>query len=459
MNFKHLLFTSVLVLAAGFAGVKTWSYYHMPTLRAEVSDIYPGYLGFYLKEYDAHGVRNSAWDGAMHVLIKEVIYDWYSNQPTCRPRLLAQFHKLFSAQCNDPLYLWFSSKYWWDRTDGPREEENFSKAFLAMRDSGYSPALKFQLAVGAANELACRGDEEKKRLALKLRAQAFDYLLEAIADPAVPAQVIAAPAEGYFEWAEDNLSLAEVHRLDQRLEEAVNQYRQDQSLLIRTLGAARLTLAWCERGTGYANTVTPEGAAGFARNLEVARGLLERSWDLRPSSIAACHRMNVELGQGAGRETMELWFQRAMQLDPECKTACDIKLNYLRPRWYGSEAEVIKFGGECVENPSWRGRVPLVLVQAVVYYVQDQPESEQAKLWSDAAIWGQMRKSYQTYLKKHPEDLQVQHEYLTSAYKASAWDDFGRQVKSMGSVSSRYLSMETLNKMMGDYSAYLGSQP
>src|SRR5438552_6813211 len=35
------------------------------------------------------------------------------------------------------------------------------------------------------------------------------------------------------------------------------------------------------------------------------------------------------------------------------------KIEYLRPRWYGSIEKMIQFGRECGTNTNWRGRVPL----------------------------------------------------------------------------------------------------
>jgi hypothetical protein len=36
----------------------------------------------------------------------------------------------------------------------------------------------------------------------------------------------------------------------------------------------------------------------------------------------------------------------------------------LIPHWYGSWAEMVAFGRECVRNPNWGGVVPLTLVDA-----------------------------------------------------------------------------------------------
>ena len=61
---------------------------------------------------------------------------------------------------------------------------------------------------------------------------------------------------------------------------------------------------------------------------------------------------------------MELWFDRAMELDPNDYDACYYKLYYLEPKWYGSVKDMLDFGRECVDSKVWGGRVPLVLTDA-----------------------------------------------------------------------------------------------
>ena len=130
-------------------------------------------------------------------------------------------------------------------------------------------------------------------------------------------------------------------------------------------GEGNIDLAWQARGGGYANTVNDEGWKLFKKYLAIADEALGRAWNIDPKDPRiAVKMMWVELGQGTGRDRMELWFRRAMELDPNDYDACSAKCLYLEPKWYGSIDEMLAFGRACVTNKLWGGRVPLMLVDA-----------------------------------------------------------------------------------------------
>ena len=69
--------------------------------------------------------------------------------------------------------------------------------------------------------------------------------------------------------------------------------------------------AWNARGDGWADTVKEEGWKLFGQRLDMAEDALERAWKLDPTDARIPVKMiNLELGQGEGRDRMELWFQR-----------------------------------------------------------------------------------------------------------------------------------------------------
>jgi hypothetical protein len=75
------------------------------------------------------------------------------------------------------------------------------------------------------------------------------------------------------------------------------------------------------------------------------------AWQLNPEDSRIADKMlEVELGQGEGRDRLELWFDRAMALNTNDYKACSTKLNYLMPKWYGSTKDMLQFGPECATN-------------------------------------------------------------------------------------------------------------
>jgi hypothetical protein len=144
----------------------------------------------------------------------------------------------------------------------------------------------------------------------------------------------------------------------------------------------------------------------------------------------------VELGQGQGRKRMELWFNRAMDLDPNNYDACSAKCLYLEPKWYGSIGEMLAFGRECVENKKWGGRVPLVLVDAhwdiPLYYLAGE---EKTNYWTRPQVWPDIKAAYERFFELHPEAIGYYHNYALYAYKCEQWNKLNELIPKLGAVN------------------------
>ena len=53
--------------------------------------------------------------------------------------------------------------------------------------------------------------------------------------------------------------------------------------------------------------------------------------------------ISVVLAKSGKRDEMEMWFDRAMNLNPNNYAACGSKLNYLAPEWFGSKEDMLAF--------------------------------------------------------------------------------------------------------------------
>src|SRR5262249_484341 len=123
--------------------------------------------------------------------------------------------------------------------------------------------------------------------------------------------------------------------------------------------------AWEARGSGYANTVTEEGARKMHERLAISRKALVQPWALQPALGETANQMlGVILGQGGSRAEMEKWFERAMKADNNNSLACWSKLQWLDPKWYGTQEEMLEFGRACRDTKNWRGGLPLILAEA-----------------------------------------------------------------------------------------------
>jgi hypothetical protein len=204
-----------------------------------------------------------------------------------------------------------------------------------------------------------------------------------------------------------------------------------------------IDLAWKARGSDYANKVDASQWTQFAEKLKKAEAELERAWELNPKQpLIAEEMMTLELGQGKGRDRLELWFQRAMQLNPNDYRACCQKLYYLEPKWYGSAQAEIAFGRECVASTNWGGEVPLVLVEAHRAVVNYLPDEKQNDYWSSPTVWKDLKSAYSKYLKTHPKDLLQRSNYAIRAYMSHDWDVLNEQLLLLGPDNYRFLGDE-----------------
>jgi peroxiredoxin len=205
-------------------------------------------------------------------------------------------------------------------------------------------------------------------------------------------------------------------------------------------GQAHIELAWQARGGGYANTVSKEGWKGFEEHLQTAEVALNRAWTLNPKDpTIAVKMMWVELGQGRGRDRMELWFRRAMDLDPDNYDACNTKLLYLEPKWHGSQEAMFAFAWECVESTNWGGRVPLILLDAHIeiprYYLEP---SEQTNYWRRPEVWPDIKEAFDKFFQLNPAATGWYHNYAWYAYLCEQWHALNQLIPKLGPVNYAY---------------------
>ncbi len=114
---------------------------------------------------------------------------------------------------------------------------------------------------------------------------------------------------------------------------------------------------------------------------------------------------------------------------PDNRVACEIKRNYLLPRWYGSEEEVLAFGRECVRIGTAFNRIPLVLVTAHETLAETAPD--QNLYFAKPQVWTDIKSTYEklladkTRLTKFPYGyLQDRAKYLHYAALCKQWTAF-----------------------------------
>jgi hypothetical protein len=193
--------------------------------------------------------------------------------------------------------------------------------------------------------------------------------------------------------------------------------------------------AWEWRGNDYADKVQILEWKMFGSQLQKAEESLNQAWELDSKQpMIANEMLCVELGQGKGRDQMEMWFQRAMNLDTNNYCACQRKLLYLEPKWYGSRGELLIFGDECLQSTNWGGEVPLIAVDAHRAIVNYLPANQRSAYWQQPSVWDDVERAFSKYLGENPKDSKEHQRYAAFAYAALRWDVLNEQLPLLGKI-------------------------
>lgn len=326
------------------------------------------------------------------------------------------------------LYVRFAM----DQTNSPKA---FSDAFLNissnMMISPYPPIRKFYASDWALDQLFYTYGQASTNVPglARLENLVMQNLLDTLQDKSMPAGEAYDACETFLTlingpWISASPAYARIYgKISGPLfENWPNAYT---SYLLK--GEANIHLAWAARGVGFANTVTPKGAAEFAEKMAIAGDALRNAWRLNPyDSRIANNMLEVEGAEGNGDDEFELWFDRAMALDPNDYTACSTKLNYISPKWYGSTNDMLEFGRECATNTQWGGHVPLVLLDAHYFVKQwiDYCGLGDTNYWRHPEVWADLHTAFERYFQVNPNDTGRYDQYAWYAYQCGQWQQF-----------------------------------
>ena len=102
----------------------------------------------------------------------------------------------------------------------------------------------------------------------------------------------------------------------------------------------------------------------FQERLAEAYKLGEQAWNVKPHTRIAILMITINKGLLGDRAEMEKWFVQAMQLDGNCKEACEAKLDWLDPKWHGTIEEMMEFGYACRDTKKLAYGITLLLAEA-----------------------------------------------------------------------------------------------
>jgi hypothetical protein len=404
--------------------------------------------------YNHAGFSNKAWDDPARRCLTQFAHSLAGDVDSTGPwaEIISTNAALaVNAGCNDPLVNYVFIKFSMAQTNSREAFETaFCKTVRDMDNSMYPPIRRFYAAARALDQIYyIYGTNSSRRPEhFEMLENMFGRLEESLRDrtmPASEAYEISKLALQLTSGSENN------HQTMYRIIEAQsfkNWPSDYRPWLLK--GNYYVDAAWKARGSGTADTVTSEGWVGFSNNLVIAHEALEHAWKLDPhQSEIADEMITVTLGQGGGRDQMELWFNRAMEVDTNDYTACYKKLYYLAPKWYGSAEAELAFGRECVQSKKWGGKVPLILADAhseIDSYYKDAAKDD---YWKRPEVWADVQASYDRFFELNPDDTGYYHNYAWYAYHAGQWDKLNELIPKLGTVNYDYFGgREAFDKMV-----------
>ena len=265
------------------------------------------------------------------------------------------------AGCDDPLILYLYARALVVPNYPGLEEytRRMTTAALALERSRY-PALRKAVALQKAGQLKLGKDatSEQRREAARLLDAALALVPQA---GSKDERGVDADTEWYYGVLSPLLE--RYRQLGGDYQAAFNKV---DAVLARVpaLNVVRLQLrgdfftryAQEARGAGLASTVSEENQKLFQARLAEADKALKQAWTLQPSNVRTPTLMlGVVKGLGAKRAEMETWFKRALEADGNNYLACEMKMDWLEPKWYGSRDDLLAFGRACRATKNWRG--------------------------------------------------------------------------------------------------------
>lgn len=327
----------------------------------------------------------------------------------------------------------------------------YRKAAEAMEKGQYSSLRKFYVYLRAAESIqAADPDKAKFDDVFKYRQMAGGMLKFALNDEQIPVPEVKEACEVLFDVLKKNPTQ---HTIFHNVIQPVLMRRwPNESFVHQTQGRYLLAQAWKSRGVQISDKVTANGWTGFRSNLLMAASAFEEAWKLYPGNARiATEMIGVELGQDNGRDRMELWFNRAMALDTNCFEACEKKLYFLEPKWYGSPEEMLSFGRECVASEEWGGDVPRILMRAHDSLAAYALYNGQTNYWKSPSVWRDIKSSLDKFFTLNPKAVGWHHNYVWYAYHCEQWDEFNNRLPLLGPINYSYFGgKETFELMLSN---------
>jgi len=358
--------------------------------------------------------------------------------------------KAVATGCDDPLFQFLRLQFFW--RDGMAVSEIGPKAAEcanALEKSGYPEIRKFYSALYARDSLLYSGDPQNQ--SSNWAAVATQHLSKSLVDRTVPSWLADRWVDGLLNgYAPTDQNVWGTYR---KLEPVLDRYWSNASFAMVAKGRGYLSQAWGLRGQGGSGTVTPENWRAMLGYAGLAAQSFDAAWKANPRDVRTCGgMMHVNLLLGRGLQDLDVWFDRGMKLDPADYDLCSIKLEYLKPRWYGSPKEMVDFGRRCTLNTNWGGAVRLMVAFAHDAIASDLPdELGRQKYWLKPEVWDDVHFAFEQFFKLYPKATEYRHNYARYAIWCQKYPEFLEQVNLFPTTNFAYFGGEEQFRALVDF--------
>jgi len=294
----------------------------------------------FVDAYEANAKKDPKWDALAHDAVAATARLWSDDPASNDDEIADMFNKsgeAMEAGCDDALIHFARARSADAKASRPLKAREYDKAAQRMLESKYPPYTRADVLLGAASwthAVTMPDDPAWQDNSEKYMDAAMAVMPQVVADPQLPPEQLLKliTTTGAVSRSIKGDRLVLVEKVMAMLEKSPH----PKSVALATLGEVMIVYAWDARGSGYANTVTPQGWKLFGERIALARKLLDEAWKLDPNCCdAATAMLTVMKAQSRPRAEMEMWFKRAMKLDPCNKQACIRKMDFLDPKWGG----------------------------------------------------------------------------------------------------------------------------
>lgn len=343
--------------------------------------------------------------------------------------------------CKDPLVLYIRARIL--RNAPKRRAAIDADAVEAFKKGNYPAFRQFfaMIRLASDNVEISPDDDNVKKASREGMEEAFKLFPQICADKKMPPQALCNLMASICEASERIMGNS-----DEQLNRAAHELEKagwPKPVILTGKAAAYFSRAARARGTDYANKVSEAQWREVNEQLAKARNAAEEAWRLDDKSAeTAIAMLQIELLDSHGRPEYEKWFHRAIDLDPDDSRPYRIKLNRLRPQWYGSTQDMVAFGRECAKEGRWSCLAPMTLIDArwnAAYYGEGRTTKglpDPKYFESSPEIYDEMKPIYERYCAEiEPSDYQRTRWAAIAAYSGE-WIEANDIFKSLGKGKS-----------------------